>query len=429
MFKILFYFVLVLMFGGCVSHAPIKPSQKTFAQEDTLILFALRAEQVGDYESASKLFEKLYDKSTKKEYLYRFLQDSIASKDNEKVIKKVNKITQGKLEDTTLIRLKIIALVQMQKLRDAKKLALSLVSLTKEADDYILLGDIYIKQKKFDTALKYLESAYTKNYNEKILDKMAIVLYVNLQRKKDAIAQLETHTRIHGCSKTICMRLAGFYSNDNNVKGLLSAYLRLYRIDKNEEIAKRIVQIYGYEKEYIKLIDFLEESKINDELLLDVYVNLKNYKKASVLAKKLYEKTGDIKYLGQNAIFDYESVPDKNDKDMQARVVLKLKKVVEIEENPLYLNYLGYLLVDHKIDIQNGIKYIKRALKVEPESAYYLDSLAWGYYQLGKCKKAYDIIKKVTTLKGGDDKEVLSHLRDIKSCIINKKQKRGKSKR
>jgi len=430
-FKIFFYLCLVLVFSGCIGDVepPVKPNQKVFKDEDIYIVFALRAEQLRDYKSASQLFEKLYNKSNKKEYLYRSLQDSLVAKDNQRVVKKVDDITEGRLDDFILIRMKILALLQMEKFKEAKNLALGLVSISKDVDDYLLLSDIYIKLKKYDTALKYLESAYTRDYNEKILDKMSIVLYVNLERKKDAIAQLETHTRIHGCSKLICMRLIGFYSDENNVDGLLSTYLRLYRLNKNGEIAKRIIQIYGYKKEYIKLMGFLQESGSDDDLLLQLYINSKNYKEASPLAYKLYEDSGNVEYLGQSAIFDYESTSDKNDKMMQKRVIKKLKEVVQTQENPLYLNYLGYLLIDHNIDIKQGMKYVKRALRVEPKSAYYLDSLAWGYYKLGKCKRAYKIMKKVTKLEGGDDKEVVAHLVKIKKCRNKKVKKRGKHKK
>jgi tetratricopeptide (TPR) repeat protein len=427
MFKIFFYLVLVLVFGGCVGTAQpeVKPNQKVFEDEDAYILFALRAEQLRDCKNASKIFDRLYEKSDKKEYLYRSLKNSLVCKENQKVVEKVDGITHGKIDDFVLIRMKIIALMELEKFTEAKTLALELVGISKEADDYILLSDIYIKLKRYDTALKYLESAYVRDYNEKILDKMSIILYLNLERKKDAIAQLETHTRVHGCSELICMRLIAFYSNENNIDGLLSTYLRLYKIDKNDEISKRIIQIYGYKKEYLELIDFLQESGSDDDLLLQLYTNTKNYKKASPLADKLYKMSGDINYLGQSAIFDYESTADKNDKSMQKRVMAKLEKVVKAQENPLYLNYLGYLLIDHKLDIKQGIKYVKRALKIEPNSAYYLDSLAWGYYRLGDYEKAYKILKKVTKLDGGDDKEVLSHLKEIKKHIKNK----GKNKK
>ncbi|PHQ64939.1 MAG: hypothetical protein COB99_06805 [Sulfurimonas sp.] len=428
MIKIFLSLFLVILFSGCISKTEsLKPNEKAFEEEDAYILFALRAEELKDYNSASIIFNSLYEKSDKKEYLYKSLQNDLAAHKNADVISKVNRETDGKIEDFKLIRLKIVALIGDGKYEEARVLSIALVEKSKDVNDYVLVSEVYVKQKKYNTALKYLESAYTKDYNEKILDRMAIILYVNLQRNKEAIAQLETHARMHGCSKMICTRLIGFYSNENNIDGLVSVYLRFYELEKSDDIAKKIVQIYAYKKEYIKLMTFLQKSGSDNELLLQVYINAKNYKSASKLANDLYLGTGDINYLGQSAIFEYESHKNRADKKMQDSVIKKLKEVVSIEKRPLYLNYLGYLLIDHSIDIKGGMGYIREALKIEPNSAFYLDSLAWGYYRLGNCKKAYKIISKVKKLDGGDDPEVLQHVKAIKKCK-NKKVKDNKKK-
>ena len=430
MIKIILSLFLALLFSGCFvkfSDAEVKPSEKVFEQEDALILFALRAEELKQHDEASSIFNTLYEKSNKKEYLYASLQNDLYAQAYERAVARVDAQIGEELEDLKLIRIKIIALIGDEKLQEARVLALALVEKSKEVDDYILVSDIYVKQKKFDTALKYLESAYTKNYNEKILDKMSIILYVNLQRNKDAIAQLETHARMHGCSKVICTRLIGFYSNENNIDGLLSIYLRFYELEKNDEIAKKIVQIYTYKKDFIKLMSFLQDSEVDDDLLLQVYINSKNYSQAALLAIKLYEERGDLNYLAQSAIFEYEGHKDKNNKEMLSSVVKKLKRSVAGDKKPLYLNYLGYLLIDHSINIKEGISYVKEALKIEPNSAYYLDSLAWGYYKLGDCKRAYKIISKVAKLDGGDDVEVVKHLKAIKKCK-DKQEKENKKR-
>ncbi len=436
MFKIIVFTASLFLLSGCLGLTPDKPapviksSKKIFDHEDTYILFALRAEQVHEYAAAASMFNTLYEKTNKKEYLYRSLENDIHAEKYAEVVTKVDEVLNGtSVDDYTLLRMKIIALIQLHKLEEAKELALGLVEKSKMADDYILLSDIYVKQKKFNMAIKYLESAYTQNYNEKILDRMAIILYVNLQRKKDAIAQLETHSRVHGCSQLICSRLAGFYSNDNNIDGLLSVYLRLYALDKNDDIAQKIIQIYAYKKEYVKLMDFLEENTYDDTLLLQLYIKAKKYKEASLLAEKIYKESGEIDYLGQSAIFEYEAASDKENKELQNSVLEKLKKVVKVDDaTPLYFNYLGYLLIDHEIDIKGGMKYIRKALQIEPNSAYYLDSLAWGYYKLGDCTKADEILKKVVTLKGGSDDEVVAHIKEVAKCL-HTKTKKGKEKK
>ena len=423
MYKIVFLLFLVLFFGGCFGEpkpsAP-KSNEKVFEEEDAYILFALRAEQIKDYQSASELFDKLYRKSGKKEYLYRSLGNDLAARKNQEVIKKINDLTKDEQNDLKLIRLKIVAFIGDGEFENARVLGISLVEKSKEVNDYLLVSEVYVKQKKYNTALKYLESAYVKDYNEKILDKISIILYVNLHRKKDAIALLETHIRMNGCSKQICGRLIGFYSNENNIDGILSTYLRMYKLNKNAEISQKIIEIYMYKKDYVKLMMFLQDSGSDDDLLLQMYIDSKNYKKAFEMAEKLYVASGDIKYLGQSAMFEYESSKDKNDVQMHKRVVDKLKKVVHNEKISLYLNYLGYLLIDHSIDVKAGMVYVKEALEMDENSAFYLDSLAWGYYRLGECEKALQIITKVRKLDGGDDPEVIKHFEAIQKCKMKK---------
>ena len=421
---ILLSLFLVSCAGTNANLNTIKPNEKAFAKEDAYILFALRAEQLYEYKAASSIFNTLYEKSYKKEYLYRSLQNDLLAKEYEEVIKIVDETSNGSFDDYILIRVKIVALLELYKLDEAKVLATQLVEKSNAVNDYLLVSDVYIKRQEYDIALKYLESAYIKDYNEKILDKMSIVLYVNLQRKKDAIAQLETHTRVHGCSRLICHRLIGFYSNENNVDGLLSVYLRLYSIDRSEEIADKIIQIYSYKKDYLKLMDFLEESKSDNKALFELYSFTKNYNKAYLLADEMYSKTGDINYLGQSAIYEYESANDKNDKKLLQSVVDKLQKVIQVDSNPLYLNYLGYVLIDHNIDVKGGMKHIEKVLLTRPNSSFYLDSLAWGYYKLGKCKKAKEIMNRVVKLEGGDDPEVKKHVRIIDKCLKNTKAKK-----
>ena len=433
MYKKFFNFLsaatLATLFVSCAQLAPTEPTDsnaKVFPQEDAFIMFALRAESIGDNQAAADLFSMAYDKARKKEYLYRALSNEIAAGNNEKAIAAVDESSKGSLDDFKLVRLKIIALIQAQKLDEALALSTALVKKSEAASDYTLASDVYIRQAKYDIALKYLESAYVKDYNEEVLNKMSIILYVNLQRKKDAIAQLETHSRMMGCSQLICNRLIGFYSNENDVDGILSTYLRMYDAFESPEIANKIIQIYGYKKNYLKMIEFLERSNSNDETLLELYSVTKNYKKAFLLADKLYASSGEISFLGQSAIYEYESNEKKDDETVLKSVISKLERVIREDSNPMYENYLGYVLIDHELDVKKGMRHIRKVLKLQPESAFYLDSLAWGYYKLGNSEKAKSIMDKVVKLEGGDDPEVKEHMKEIKNSLQNKKVKNKK---
>ena len=146
MYKIISFSFFFIFLGCTNKHSAVlavekiskveKNNKKLFPSEDRLIMFALRAEQVKDYYSAAEIFGTLYDKSLRKEYLYRALQNQLYLKKNKQVISKVDSIAQGALDDSILIRLKVIALIQENSLEEAKLLSIALVQESGQSDDY-----------------------------------------------------------------------------------------------------------------------------------------------------------------------------------------------------------------------------------------------------------------------------------------------------
>lgn len=415
---------MLILFSGCTAQKELdatKQNSPKMLDENLYAMIALELELKNQPDESSTIFNLLYEKTSNKEYLYHSLKNDIKSKNSMDIVKKIDKFLQDDGKNTELLRIKFEALMKMEKFTDAKEVALGLAEFTKSEKDYLLASEASVKLKEYDVAVKYLESAYVKEYGEKILDKMALLLYVNLNKKQDAITMLETHIRLYSCSEFICERLIGFYSNEGNVEALLSTYLRLYNINKKRDIALKIVQTYAYKKDFATMIQFLEQNKIEDELLLQLYMQEKKYDKAIFMTNKLYEESADVMFLGQNAILEYEMAKDKNDKKMQQSVTQKLEKVAKEKKIGMYMNYLGYILIDHDIDIKKGIKHVKDALVLEPNSIFFLDSLAWGYYKLSKCKEADEIMQSIVKAGGGDNDEVVVHIKKIKECIKGKK--------
>jgi cytochrome c-type biogenesis protein CcmH/NrfG len=85
-------------------------------------------------------------------------------------------------------------------------------------------------------------------------------------------------------------------------------------------------------------------------------------------------------------------------------------------DDSIYLNYYGYTLIDKDIDIKKGMKILENALNQQPDNTYYLDSLAWGYYKEGECKKAYELMEKVVAQEGLKEPEIAEHWDAIKKC-------------
>lgn len=78
------------------------------------------------------------------------------------------------------------------------------------------------------------------------------------------------------------------------------------------------------------------------------------------------------------------------------------------------LNYLGYMLADRGIRLDEAVKLIEKALEMEPGNGAYLDSLGWAYYKLNR----FDLAEKYlleSVEKVPSDAAILDHLGDLYS--------------
>lgn len=408
---------LLFLFTACtpsyVTHGP-NPLEKIFAEEDNLIIDALMASRAKDYNKSITIYEELFAKSGKNEYLFESFKYLYEQKAYKKLLTQIDRYLKDEPEDKSLLRFKVAILNAQGKIPEAKDSALFLLSVTKEPQDYQRVASLYLVQDDYKTALKYLESAYTINKNENILIDLVTIMYLKLQKKKEAVAYLESHSRQHGCTVKVCEKLATFYSDLDDRAGQISIYKRLYELTASKKYARLMVQLYAYSRETKQLIQFLEKSGFNDEFLLRIYMAEKIYTKSIPLAQKLFLQTKKPFFQAQYAISLYEGSKVLTTQVID-EVIDNLESVVKQIPDATYLNYIGYLLINHEVNVKEGIKYVNKALAMDKKSGFYLDSLAWGYYKLRECKKARTTIKKAQKILG-DNKELKEHYQMILKC-------------
>lgn len=76
------------------------------------------------------------------------------------------------------------------------------------------------------------------------------------------------------------------------------------------------------------------------------------------------------------------------------------------------LNYLGYSLIDRGEKLDEAMAMIQKAVSLQPESGYIVDSLAWGLFKLGKYEAAIPHMEKAAELMPVDP-IVMDHLGDL----------------
>jgi tetratricopeptide (TPR) repeat protein len=88
-------------------------------------------------------------------------------------------------------------------------------------------------------------------------------------------------------------------------------------------------------------------------------------------------------------------------------------KVLVIDpKNAQALNYLGYMLADRSVRLEEALGYIRKAVAIEPQNGAYLDSLGWVYYRMGNYDLAEENLR-LASEKIGTDPTVQAHLGDL----------------
>jgi len=91
----------------------------------------------------------------------------------------------------------------------------------------------------------------------------------------------------------------------------------------------------------------------------------------------------------------------------------QFKKVIAVNpKNAPVLNYYGYMLGDLGIRLDEAEALVQRALKEEPFSGAYLDSLGWIYFRLGKLAASESTLRKAVG-RESHDATIHAHLGDL----------------
>ncbi len=89
-----------------------------------------------------------------------------------------------------------------------------------------------------------------------------------------------------------------------------------------------------------------------------------------------------------------------------------LKKALELQpDQPHVLNYLGYSWIDQGVNLDEGMKMIRRAVDQRPDDGYIVDSLGWAYYRIGNYEEATKTLERAIDLKP-EDPTINDHLGD-----------------
>jgi len=143
----------------------------------------------------------------------------------------------------------------------------------------------------------------------------------------------------------------------------------------------------------------------------DLQRTAKDFEHAAVAYSKALELTpeGDRSewFLHYARGIAYEQLDDWPNAEADFRKALELRP-----DQPQVLNYLGYSMVEKKMNLDEALDMIERAVEARPDSGYIIDSLGWVLYRLGRYAEAVEPMEKAVQLEAVDP-IVNDHLGDV----------------
>ena len=420
MFRYLFLVILLFIFTSCSANNVKLSEFKNYKidNDNKEILEAFVYKYKGENKKAQDLFLSLFNKYQNDIFLENAFVLSFANdyyKQEDLII-----LSKPYLQKNhNLARLSALYYFRQNDINQAYLIMNDLMQKEQDYRNYELYADILTKKAQYKKAIDYYNLAYEEFKNESILLKI-IQNYAFLNDKKSIKRELEKSVKEFGCYNQTCNILAQIYLDEKDYKKLENIYLELFFTTQDQKYLYAILEILNSTKQYKKALNFALKYKLNQDVILFLYQLNKEFENAYKYAYDVYTKTKNKEYLLKSAVFEFENATYNgkiNDKIINS-VKNKFEQSINENSDPLYLNYYGYLLIDNDLDVKNGIKFIELALKKDPNNLYYIDSLAWGYYKLKDCKKAWELFQK--TLKDKEfssSKESKAHEKAILKCL------------
>lgn len=402
MFRILLgIFICLILSLGAVDHS----------QEDEYILEALNAVDNNDYKTALEYYDKLYALTKKSEYLKERIMILSQIGDLQEALKSIEEYQKIDPNDLDVKKTLAYIYFNQKDIDDTIKTYKDVVALEDNAMNDKFLANLYFMKDDYKSARECLLKAFNKEKNEQTLLEI-VALDINKLDFKDSVALIKDYFK-DGMSDMFSNILVEMSSNAKILDSIQD--LDEYYYDKNKTLqnAKNLATAYMFNNNIKKATELASTYNFGNDFMIDLYIAAKNYKEAEVYAKKALDSTKDNHYLGVLAIIDFEQ--SSNKKQIAPSVIAKLKKSLQSAPNQVFYNYLGYLLIDYDINVADGIKYVKLALKLSPNNPAYLDSLAWGYYKQGDCENAKIQMDKIPNKLISD--EIKEHLEKINQCL------------
>ncbi|MDP1699472.1 MAG: tetratricopeptide repeat protein [Aestuariivirga sp.] len=167
--------------------------------------------------------------------------------------------------------------------------------------------------------------------------------------------------------------------------------INLQRLERTKEAQQKLKEIIAKDpRNYDALVTLGNVHRSNEEFkpASDTYSTA-----LALVARPEKEHWRVLYYRG--IAYERQKLWDKAEADFRQALALS-------PDEPLVLNYLGYSMIEKKMNLHEALGMVKKAVELKPNDGYIVDSLGWAYFQLGDYEEAATLIERAVDLNPAD---------------------------
>ncbi len=241
------------------------------------------------------------------------------------------------------------------------------------------------------------------------------LLYQQTQQFDKAIAQFREMNRNHPDHYVPRLRLVYAFKEAGRLTEALSLSDQLQgEYDQQPYVAIARARVLAAADELDRASRFLREKIKKDpgeeqlySVLSQLYVDHRRYQDAESVVKEGLSRHPDSERIE----FQLGAVYERKKQFDRAEATFK-KILGRNARHAGVLNYLGYMLAEQDVRLEEALGYIKRAVEIDPYNGAYLDSLGWAYFKLNELELAEINLRSAARLNG-PDATIYDHLGDL----------------
>jgi tetratricopeptide (TPR) repeat protein len=113
---------------------------------------------------------------------------------------------------------------------------------------------------------------------------------------------------------------------------------------------------------------------------------------------------------GIGYIYDHAGLIDEAEKFMRQAYALD-------PDDPQVLEGLAWIMIEYDRNIQEGMRYIEKAVKLNPDAYNIVDTWGWGLYKSGRYEEALEALHKARELRNIYDLLILRHIQAAEKAL------------